>query len=182
MSYIVKSSERLRPSAADTETKALLYLMNFRKDSDEIFFFVVDFFNDLTGMNKFGDKLWDLQSKGDKHPSPYIIGTELVTLYKNFMSEFEFSHYIIFLGGVTDSLREDADIFKFGIENIKESALKKIKEGLKDECKKKTYIDDEQISDEKIREDCGHRGGRRAGDRSGGADGAAGQDRRDCEA
>lgn len=43
MSYIVKSSERLRPSAADTETKALLYLMNFRKDSDEIFFFVVDF-------------------------------------------------------------------------------------------------------------------------------------------
>ena len=68
------------------------------------------------------------------------------------MSEFEFSHYIIFLGGVTDSLREDADIFKFGIENIKESALKKIKKGLKDECKKKTYIDDEQISDEKIDE------------------------------
>ena len=31
MSYIVKSSERLRPSAADTETKALLYLMNFSK-------------------------------------------------------------------------------------------------------------------------------------------------------
>ena len=46
MAYTVKSSERLRPSAADTETKALLYLMNFRDDSDEIFFFVVDFFND----------------------------------------------------------------------------------------------------------------------------------------
>ena len=57
MAYTVKSSERLRPSAADTETKALLYLMNFRDDSDEIFFFVVDFFNDLTGMNKMGDKL-----------------------------------------------------------------------------------------------------------------------------
>lgn len=50
MAYTVKSSERLRPSAADTETKALLYLMNFRDDSDEIFFFVVDFFNDLTGI------------------------------------------------------------------------------------------------------------------------------------
>lgn len=48
MAYTVKSSERLRPSAADTETKALLYLMNFRDDSDEIFFFVVDFFNDLS--------------------------------------------------------------------------------------------------------------------------------------
>lgn len=42
-------------------------------------FFVVDFFNDLTGMSKMADKLWDLQSKGDKQPSPYIIGTELVT-------------------------------------------------------------------------------------------------------
>lgn len=107
MAYTVKSSERLRPSAADTETKALLYLMNFRDDSDEIFFFVVDFFNDLTGMNKMGDKLWDLQSKGDKQPSPYIIGTELVTLYKNFVSEFEFAYYIIFLGGVSSSLRID---------------------------------------------------------------------------
>ena len=27
MAYTVKSSERLRPSAADTETKALLYLI-----------------------------------------------------------------------------------------------------------------------------------------------------------
>ena len=81
MAYMVKSSERLRPSAADTETKALLYLMNFRDDSDEIYFFVVDFFNDLTGMSRISDKLWDLQSKGDKQSSPYAIVTELVTLY-----------------------------------------------------------------------------------------------------
>lgn len=37
MAYTVKSSERLRPSAADTETMALLYLMNFREDSEEIY-------------------------------------------------------------------------------------------------------------------------------------------------
>ncbi len=103
MAYTVRSSERLRPSAADTETKALLYLMNLREDSEEIYYFVVDFFNDLTGMTKMSDKLWDLQSKGDKHPSPYMIGTELVTLYKNFVSEFEFAYYIVFLGGVTSS-------------------------------------------------------------------------------
>lgn len=29
MSYTVKSSEKLRKSGADAETKALLYLMNF---------------------------------------------------------------------------------------------------------------------------------------------------------
>lgn len=72
MAYSVKSSERLRPSAAGTETKALLYLMNFREDSEEIYYFVVDFFNDLTGMTKMSDKLWDLQSKADKQPSPYM--------------------------------------------------------------------------------------------------------------
>ena len=48
MAYVVKSSERLRPSGADTETKALLYLMNFRQDSNDIYYFLVDFFNDLT--------------------------------------------------------------------------------------------------------------------------------------
>ena len=47
MSYTVKSSERLRKSGSEAETKALLYLMNFRPDSDDIYYFVVDFFNDL---------------------------------------------------------------------------------------------------------------------------------------
>ena len=54
MSYTVKSSERLRKSGSEAETKALLYLMNFRPDSDDIYYFVVDFFNDLTGM----DNIW----------------------------------------------------------------------------------------------------------------------------
>ena len=61
MSYTVKSSEKLRKSGAETETKALLYLMNFRSDSDDIHYFVVDFFNDLTGMNNMATRLWDVQ-------------------------------------------------------------------------------------------------------------------------
>ena len=44
MSYTVKSSERLRKSGSEAETKALLYLMNFRPDSDDIYYFVVDFY------------------------------------------------------------------------------------------------------------------------------------------
>ena len=43
MSYIVKSSEKTRKSGAETETKALLYLMNLRKDSEA---FVEDGFTD----------------------------------------------------------------------------------------------------------------------------------------
>lgn len=57
MSYTVKSSEKTRKSWAETETKALLYLMNLRKDSEEIYYFIVDFFNDLTGMDALSDKV-----------------------------------------------------------------------------------------------------------------------------
>ena len=42
----------------------------FTSPNNEIYYFVVDFFNDLTGMNRYADKMWDLQSKGDKNPSP----------------------------------------------------------------------------------------------------------------
>ena len=150
MTYIVKSSERLRPSASETETKALLYLMNFRDDSEEIYYFVVDFFNDLTGMCRMAEKMWDVQSKGAKNSSPKSIGKELVTLFKNYTSEFKFAYFILFLGGVSNTFRIDNDINNFDISNVKESALRKLKEGLKEECASKTYINDEYITDEKI--------------------------------
>lgn len=60
MSYTVCSSERLRKSGADAETKAMLYLMNFREDSSEMNYFIVDFFNDITGMDRMARKLWDV--------------------------------------------------------------------------------------------------------------------------
>ena len=57
VSYTVRSSEKTRKSGADGETKALLYLMNFRSDSSEIHYYIVDFFNDLTGMDRFSINL-----------------------------------------------------------------------------------------------------------------------------
>lgn len=152
MAYVVKSSERLRPSGADTETKALLYLMNFREDSNEIYYFIVDFFNDLTGMSRMSTKLWDMQSKGDKNPSPYMVGKELVTLYKNYISDFQFNKYILFLGGVTGTFRKDDTIFSFDISNVKDDAITKMHEGLMEECRSKTYINDKDINEEKIDE------------------------------
>ena len=150
MPYTIQSSEKLRSYGSENEAKALFYMMGERADSKEIYYFVVDVFNDLTGMTKQADKLWDLQSKGDKSPSPKTIGKELVTLFKNYISAFEFEYYIIFLGGVSSSLRLDDNKKVFGLENIKEASLKKIKEGLLEECKNKTYIEDEKITDENI--------------------------------
>lgn len=150
MSYTVKSSELLRKSGSEAETKALLYLMNFRSDSNDIYYFVVDFFNDLTGMNNMATKLWDLQSKGAHNVGPKAIGKELITLFKNYMSELTFETYILFIGSVSTVLRIDPSLTVFGIENVNESARKLIKEGLVEEGKGKSYIDDATLTDANI--------------------------------
>lgn len=150
MSYVVLSSEKLRTTASDTETKALLYLMNFHKDSDNIYYYIVDFYNDLTGMDRFSNNMWDLQSKGNKKSYPKEIGRELVTLLKNYISEFKFNSYVLFLEGVTSSLRIDQTKNVFGIENITDKSKKSIIKGLVEESKLKTYIPNDILNEEII--------------------------------
>lgn len=150
MEYKIQSSEKTKASGAEYETKALLYLMNFSKDCKEIYYFVVDFFNDLTGVDRFSDKLWDMQSKGNKNNSPKQIGKELVTLMKNFLSEIKFQSFILFMGGISNTVRIDDNKSVFGIDNIKDDAVTKIKEGLRDKCIEKDYIDENKVSDEVI--------------------------------
>lgn len=152
MSYTIQSSEKLRKLGADMETKALLYLMNFRDDSNEIYYFIVDFFNDLTGMNKSSSKLWDLQSKASTNNSPKIIGRELVTLFKNFISSLKFDSYILFIGGVSKTFRKDNTQNVFDINNVTENALRSLIEGLKNEATKKTYIDNTLLNSKVINE------------------------------
>lgn len=150
MLYTVKSSEKLRKSGAEAETKALLYLMNFRSDSNDIYYFVVDFFNDLTGMDNMAARLWDLQSKGAHNVGPKAVGRELVTLFKNYMSEFTFEDYILFISSVSRTFRRDSSLTVFGIENVKDIAIKLIKDGLVEEGNKKGYIDNAHLTDENI--------------------------------
>ena len=152
MTYTVSSSEKLRKSGADAETKALLYLMNFHENHKDVHYFIVDFFNDLTGMDRMSDKLWDIQSKAGSNASPKSIGKELVTLYKNYVSEFEFESYILFVGGVSNTVRIDSSKNIFKIDNVNDKAIKKIKEGLIEECKIKTYISNSSIISDKIDE------------------------------
>jgi len=150
MTYTVQSSEKTKSKGSEFETKALLYLMNFRSDSDEIYYFVVDFFNDLTGLDRYSNKAWDLQSKATKNNFQSDIGKELVTLYKNYISDFYFDHYILFLGGIADSIRQDKTKNIFKINNINQTSIEKITNSLKKECQKKTYIDNSKISEVNI--------------------------------
>ena len=150
MPYIVQSSEKLRKTASDFETKAMLYLMNFREDSSEINYFVVDFFNDVTGMDRMASKLWDVQSKASKTASAKAIGRELVTLFKNYVSDFDFTEYILFLGAVPDSFRIDSTKTIFQIDNVQERSITSITAGLKEECEKKEYIDTSRMTEEAV--------------------------------
>ena len=150
MPYTVRSSERTKSTAAEHETKALLYLMNFRPDSEDIYYFVVDFFNDLTGMDRMAARLWDLQSKGGHDVSPRAIGKELVTLFKNYMSEIPFKAYVLFVGSVSKTLRIDPSLTVFGIGNVNEKAVTLIKEGLRAEGEAKEYICNADLTDTNI--------------------------------
>ena len=150
MPYIISASEKTRKSASETETKALLYLMNFDENSSQIHYFIIDVINDLSGHSVDMINSWDVQSKGNKSPSPKTIGKEIVTLFKNFMSEFNFMKSILFLGGVSSTFRIDESINIFGIENVKSSSKAKMIEGLKEEASEKEYIEKEWITDENI--------------------------------
>lgn len=150
MPYKVCSTEKLRKSGSDAETKAMLYLMNFHNDSHEMNYFVVDFFNDVTGMDRMARKLWDVQSKASKTGGAKTIGRELVTLYKNYVSDLHFAEYIIFLGGVPVTFRKDNALTVFNIENINKNSLNSVKDGLIEECNKKSYINLSDVTDENI--------------------------------
>ena len=151
MAYIIQSSERVRGIGAECETKAMLYLMNCREDSDQITLFAIDFYNDVTGLNTLADKAWDVQAKGTKSGGPKEVGRELVTLFKNFMSDLNFDYLILFLATVPATLRKDNTLTTFGIENIAEGQpMKALKAGLIEEAGKKEYIDDAWIIDKNI--------------------------------
>jgi len=152
MPYTVTSSERNNESASNQETKALLYLMNFREYSDEIFYFVIDFLNDITGVDSAGSCAWDVQAKASGNLSQTSIGKDLVTLYKNYLSGFNFNSYILFTGGVSSSILRDSSLKEFGIDNFTDKARDKISASLKDEALRKTYIDNNLITNENIKD------------------------------
>ena len=150
--YIVRSSERLRKSGADAEAKALLYMMNYSESRNEIYYYIVDLFNDLTGMDRNATRLWDLQSKGSRGVGAKAIGKELVTLFKNYMSRLPFEAYILFVGSISGNVRKFNDKKVFGKENIKDEVLTLMKEGLHEEGERKQYIKNSWLTNENFDE------------------------------
>lgn len=143
--YKVCGTEKTRKKGSDYETKALLYLMGEHEDHARVERFVIDFFNDLTGVDQYDDEVWDVQSKGSKLSIPDI-GRSLVSLFKNYLSEFEFDHYILFMGGIGNNALIDSKLKSFGINSFKIKNIQIIRNSLLEECKTKEYINETDIT------------------------------------
>lgn len=131
--YKFTTTERNNDKATEYETKSMLYLFGFRKESKNVEVFIIDCFNDVTGADKTVQTLWDIQSKGVKNLNPKKIGIALITLFQNFLSDIEFKYYILFIPKLKEMYLNDEDKKSFKIDNFKSQYYKKIKQGLQEE-------------------------------------------------
>ncbi|MDY0276703.1 MAG: hypothetical protein RBQ97_01325 [Acholeplasma sp.] len=147
--YKISATERNNEKSADFETRSLFHLLNYHADSSEIHFFVVDFFNDVSGVDRYSNRIWDIQSKG-KFVTATLLGNCLITLFKNYVSDFSsnFVSYILYVESISSRILIDKTILNFGIENVKSKEIKKVKQGLLDEAQSRTYIKEYGLSQE----------------------------------
>lgn len=131
--YTFKTSERNNDKATEFETKSLLYLMTNAPDSDNVDLFIIDCFNDVTGSSANFSHSWDVQSKGVASMTPGKIGAALYTLYANYLSDIEFTHYILFIPPVKAEYITGTvnDVFIFS--DFKENTAPKVRDGLRKE-------------------------------------------------
>lgn len=142
MVYIVTSNEKTRQKCSLYETKSLLYLLNYHSDKDEVYYYVIDFYNDLTGVDLTGKSAWDVQAKGEVLENAKKVGASLVTLFKNYTSPFKnyFKKYILFVKNFKCSLLLNPNLDCFQINNFVHSIHNKIKGGLMEEIGNKVYM------------------------------------------
>ena len=131
--YTIKTSERNNENATEFETKSLRYLMTAAPNSENVDLFIIDCFNDVTGVSADTSESWDVQSKGVANLTPKKIGIALYTLFSNYISDIDFSHYLLFLQSFSEEYIHDSTKELFEIDNFKDKCREKIREGLKKE-------------------------------------------------
>jgi len=128
--YVFSNTERTNKKASEYETKSLLYLLGHSRDKKDISVVAIDCFNDVTGMSETGEKLWDIQSKGVANLTPRKIGRCLITLFKNYDSDFIFFDYILFIPKIDEKYLSDGTKGVYGIKGFNKEQALKVKEGL----------------------------------------------------
>lgn len=75
--YKFKTSEQNNDKATEFETKSLLYLLTKIKGHSGISLFIIDCFNDVTGVAEDYSDSWDIQSKNVASLTPRTVGKAL---------------------------------------------------------------------------------------------------------
>lgn len=151
MAYIIRSSEQNASRGNEMETRALLHMLSFREEYDDINCFAIDFFNDVTGMDNMALRLYDVQSKAARS-GPKEIGPELVTLFKNYVSDFHefFVEEALFLGSIRNNLLIGEPLSEFRFSDLTEEAQADVRSSFEAACHDKSYIDEADITRENI--------------------------------
>lgn len=149
--YKISNSEISIKRGSDYETKSLLYLYARHKKKNIFYYYFIDLFNDVTATSKDFTIMADLQSKGHKQITPKELGKRMVTLFKNYVSNFKFDDFLLVISGnladnnLKDNIEFDdvININDYVNEKCKEKIIKGLYEaiinsqGLKDYCFKK---------------------------------------------
>ena len=128
--YTIKTSERNNDKATEFETKSMLYLMTKSPNGDSVELFIIDCFNDVTGVGYEVTDTWDIQSKGVASLTPAKIGRALYTLFANYVSDIDFGHHILYIPVPKNEYIVNSDEESFDMSNFKEKNRSRIKEGL----------------------------------------------------
>lgn len=131
--YEFNTTEQNLGKANDFETKAMLYLMSFRADSKNITIFFIDCFNDITGADDDILSLWDVQVKNVSSLRPKTIGESLITLFQNYISDINFSEYILFIPELKELYLNNTKLLDFKVDNFKEEYKEIIIKGIETE-------------------------------------------------
>lgn len=145
MVYKISSTEKLNESASSFETASLLYLITLNSNRDKMHYYFIDLFNDVTSMSKTNEVLFDVQSKNVKKISPKMLGGFLVTLFKNYVSSFDFdSYYLTIPNNINEkNIKKEAHPKTKTIkitEYLNQGSLAKVEKGLLEEIRSKTYL------------------------------------------
>lgn len=139
--YRIKTSEKNNDKATEFETKSLLYLLTKIEGYQNIDLFIIDCFNDVTGVENNYQESWDVQSKGVSNLTPRAIGISLYTLFANYVSDIDFTHYLLFAPPIKDDYLNDVSVEYFSISNFKIEKVDNIKAGLKAEIERRNDPD-----------------------------------------
>lgn len=139
--YKFKTSEQNNDKATEFETKSLLYLLTKIKGHRGISLFIIDCFNDVTGVSEDYSDSWDIQSKNVASLTPRTVGKALYTLFANYVSDISFGHFILYLPQLKESYVENTSVEIFDISNFKKTKVSHVKEGLIAEIKRRNDPD-----------------------------------------